>query len=112
MRERLDLRINIPITENIKKVVEKWRRVSKAKIVVYDFSRARLEGIPESYLDSLALCMGDYRRGLKLYISNIYPEASFVHEIIHQILRAEGYCCIKPIRARSLVHSSLKAACD
>lgn len=97
MREILDLRIDIQITENIKKVIEKWRGVSKAKIVVYDFNRARQDGIPESYLDSFALCKGDYMSGLKLYISDSYPEASIIHEIIHPMLRAEGYCCIRPI---------------
>lgn len=95
--------MNVPITDNINKLIIEWSKLSDVVIRVFDIEDAKTNPELRPYFNDLAFgIMNSYTREFKIYVSDVYPEAHIIHETLHQILREEGYCRTK-VLLRDLV---------
>lgn len=86
---------NVPITDNIKKLIKIWNKTSDMLIRVYDIEKAKNDYRFISYINDLGFTYVNAFGEIEMYVSDIYPEATIIHEILHHILRVEGYCTTK-----------------
>lgn len=83
----------MPITNNIKKLISEWNKLSDVNIRVFDIEVAKQKSELKPYYDDLGFTFLNFFTGeIEMYISDSYPEAHVIHETLHHILRAEGYC--------------------
>lgn len=76
-------------TNNTKKALERLRKFTDKSLIFEDISKLRLphKKGPLPYLG--ATC--ETEENITIWVSQKSPEATIVHEIIHRILRYEGY---------------------
>ena len=88
--------VNVPITDNINKLIIEWSKLSDVVVRVFDIEEAKKHPELRPYYDDLAFgFINPFTREFEIYVSDVYPEAHIIHETLHQILRFEGYCVTK-----------------
>ena len=78
----------IKLTENLRKIFDEWDRLGGGYIEIYGIKDLQNK-IDDYYLGSAKYY--PMRRSIEIYTSNKYPESTIIHEILHSILRIEGY---------------------
>lgn len=91
--------VDMPITNNIKKLIKTWNRLSNRVVKVYDIEKAKNDPSLAPYYNDLGFSFVNIHTDeFEIYSSNIYTEAHVIHETLHQILREEGYCVARVYR--------------
>jgi len=80
--------INLEITDNLRDIFKRWRNLCDFFVDIYSIERYQGE---EYSTNDLALSVFNPLGALIIYVSDHYPEAHIIHEMLHAMLRIEGY---------------------
>jgi len=81
--------INIEITDNIRAIFDRWRELCDFFVDIYNIDDYRGESDIKNDLAYSEL--NQFWGVFRIYVSDHYPEAHIIHEMLHAILRIEGY---------------------
>jgi hypothetical protein len=95
--------INVEITENIKKILQEWANIVGTSIIVHSIEAVNQVPGLQGLQNNLAISrMSRLSGNFTIYTSNKYTEASIIHELLHGIIRAQGYCAMTIYTSRKL----------